>query len=154
MDCLKGKTDLKEAITPYLKKWGWNDSTNAYLDYWFESQKNINKQLIEEIQSLKKKRYKVFVATNQEKYRAEYLVHKLGFGEIFDGFYASSHIGEIKSNPAFFHRLLEQIELKPNETLFWDDSPTHVTSAKSVGMYAELYTSYEDFKKKMDMYLN
>ncbi|MGI8419618.1 MAG: HAD-IA family hydrolase [Candidatus Levyibacteriota bacterium] len=82
------------------------------------------------------------------------MVHKLGFGEIFDGFYASSHIGEIKSNPAFFRRLLKQIEFKPKETLFWDDSPTHVDSAKSVGMHTELYTSYEDFKKKMDKYLN
>ncbi|MGI8419619.1 MAG: hypothetical protein ACR2LN_03155 [Candidatus Levyibacteriota bacterium] len=66
VDCLKGQADLKEAITPYLKKWGWNDSINAYLDYWFESQKNINKQLIAEIQLLKKKGYKMYVATNQE----------------------------------------------------------------------------------------
>lgn len=151
--CLKGEADLKESVAPYLQTWGWNDSINAYLDYWFESQKDINKELIAEIQLLKNKGYKIYVATNQEKHRAEYLSHKLGFGEIFDGFYSSSQIGEIKNEPTFFRRLLEQIKLKPSEVLFWDDGVSHVESAKSIGIKSELYTDFKKFKKTMENYL-
>lgn len=151
--CLKGEADLKESIAPYLKKWGWNDSVNAYLDYWFESQKNINRELIEEIQLLKNRGYKVYIATNQEKYRAEYLSHQLGFGDIFDGFYSSSQMKQMKSEPAFFRQLLKQIQLEPSETLLWDDSFSNIEGARSVGMKGELYTDFKNFKKIMNNYL-
>lgn len=153
INCLKGEADLKETIAPYLVKWGWNSSVNEFLDYWFESQKTINNEVIDVVNKLKKRSLKVFVATNQEKYRAEYLSNKLGFGMLFDGFYASSSIGTTKKDPEFFIRLLEQIQMKPANVLFWDDTMSHVESAKSIGMNAELFTNTQEFKNKLETYL-
>ena len=147
--CLRGEIDLKEAIEPYLKEWGWNDSVNAFLDYWFESQKKVDKLLIEDVQNLKKKGLKVYLATNQEKYRAEYLLHKVGFKDVFDGMFASHDIGSTKKNPQFFFEVLERLHLKPEEVLFWDDHKIYVQSAQSVGIRAEFYVSFEEYSKKM-----
>lgn len=152
-ECLRGEADLKEVIVPYLQKWGWNDSVNAFLDYWFESQKEVDMRLLEEVRSLQKKGLKVYLATNQEKYRAEYLLHHLGFKEIFDGIFVSYDLGMTKKNPEFFQKILEKIHCKPEEVIFWDDHMKYVQSAQSVGIHAEFYANFEQYTRIMEKYL-
>ncbi|HEX7042907.1 MAG TPA: HAD-IA family hydrolase [Patescibacteria group bacterium] len=150
LSCLRGEKDLKEEIAPYLRKWKWNDSVNAFLDYWFESQKEVDERLIEEIKDLKKQKIKVCIATNQEKYRAEYLLNRLGFKNIFDDIFVSSTIGFTKKNPEFFKLVLQKIDLKPNEVIFWDDHMSYVQSAESLGINAHFYANFDQYKKIMD----
>lgn len=152
VECLRGEKDLKEVIAPYLMEWGWNDSVNAFLDYWFESQKDIDTRLLEEVQNLQKKSLKVYLATNQEKYRAEYLMHKVGFKKIFDGIFASHEMGFTKKNSEFFKLILEKIGLKAGEVLFWDDHLRYVQAAGSVGINAHVYINFEQYKKVMQEY--
>ncbi len=152
VECIKGELDLKEVLAHYLAAWRWNDSVNAFLDYWFESQKDIDERLLEEVQNLKKKGLRVYLATNQEKYRAEYFLHRLGFKDIFDGMFASYELGFTKKNPEFFRIVLEKIHLKPEEVLFWDDHMSYVQAAQSVGIQAEFYANFEQYRKIMEKY--
>lgn len=152
VECLTGEKDLKEEITPYLKKWGWNSSVNAYLDYWFTTQDKRNTEVINDIKILKEKGIHVSIATNQEKYRAEYLANKLGFKMLFDDFFASSTFGIMKKHPEFFEKIITSIKYKPNEILFWDDTPKYVEAAKSIGIHGEVYTTYENYKEIMKRY--
>lgn len=46
-----------------------------------------------------------------------------------------------------------KVEHKIDEVLFRDDTPENVKAAKQFGLQAELYTSFEDFKKKMQSYI-
>lgn len=150
--CLHGEADLKEALTPYLQEWKWNDSVNAFLDYWFESQKEVDHRLLEEVKNLQKKGLKVYLATNQEKYRAKYFLHTLGFKDIFDGMFVSYEMGFTKKNPEFFQILLEKIHCQPDEVIFWDDHMKYVQSAQSVGIHAEFYANFDQYKKVMETY--
>ena len=52
-DCLIGKADLKEAITPYLTSFGWKGSADELLDYWFKAEHSLNNELISYIQNLR-----------------------------------------------------------------------------------------------------
>lgn len=45
-------------------------------------------------------------------------------------------------------------DMKAQEILFWDDSVENVAMARQVGLYAEVYTTLEDFEKKVEEYLN
>jgi putative hydrolase of the HAD superfamily len=153
IDCLTGKADLKEILIPYLRKWRWNDSLNAFLDWWFASQSDLNHELFLEIESIKKKQILCYVATNQEKYRTEYLINKLHFGKIFTNVFSSSHMGFTKKNPEFFRNVLKVIKLQPHEVIFWDDFPSYIISAKSVGLHAELYVNFTNFQQTMKQYL-
>lgn len=148
-ECLRGEADLKKVIAPFLQKWGWNDSVNAFLDYWFESQKDVDIRLLEEVTLLQKKGLKVYLATNQEKYRAEYLLHRLGFKDIFDGIFASYELGFTKKNPEFFQKVLEKIQCDSQEVIFWDDHMKYVSSAQSVGIHAYFYANFDQYKKIM-----
>lgn len=152
-DCLVGKADLKEVLAPYLKEWGWKDGVDNFLEYWFSTEHSIDKELISYIQTYRRNGVKCVMATNQEKYRADYLFNKIGFVNSFDKMYVSAHLGHKKTNKEFFEKLTNDLDdISKAEILFWDDDIENINTAKEFGINAELYTTFEDFKQKMKNY--
>jgi putative hydrolase of the HAD superfamily len=149
-DCALGKADLKEAVKPFLKKWKWEKSVEEFLDYWFFDYR-INKEMIEEIERLKKLGVKCCLATNQEKHRLEYLKEEMGLGEVFDKIYSSSEIGYKKPSREFFQFVLEdlkkEINIELKEIIFWDNEEKNVLSGSEFGFESYVYKGIENFKK-------
>ena len=153
-DCLVGKADLKEVVAPYLEEWGWKDGVDNFLEYWFSAEHSIDQDLIDYIGEYRKNGIKCVMATNQEKYRAEYIFNKIGFVNSFDKMYVSAHLGHKKTSIYFFRKLFEDLgDIKKDEILFWDDDIDNINTAKEFGINAELYTTFEDFKEKMKKFL-
>lgn len=148
-DCLIGNADLKEILPPYLKEWGWEKSVDDFLDYWFESEHKIDEELVQYIQELRGRGVKCYLATNQEKYRVQYMLDKMGFSQCFDKIYASAHLGYRKPAMEFYTKVTEDLGLDKEEILFWDDTQGNIEAAKDFGIKTELYLSFEDFKNKM-----
>jgi len=74
-------------------------------------------------------------------------------GVFFDKVYYSHHIGMRKPDKKIFEFILKENNLIPNETLFIDDSPQHIASAKELGIqtiFLKKGTTIEDdiFKPK------
>ncbi len=151
-ECIIGNTDLKEILPPYLKAWGWNKSVDEFLDYWFRSEHNIDMELIKYIQDLRNKCIKCYLATNQEKYRVQYMLEKMEFSKSFDKVFASSHLGHRKPAVEFYRKVVEELGLSKDEILFWDDTQGNVDAAIEFGIKAELYKSFEEFKNIMVNY--
>ena len=151
--CLTDKADLKEVIAPHLEDWGWTKGADSFIDYWFAFDNEYDQELIAYIQESRKKGIKCYLATNQEKYRAEYMLEKLGFKDTFDKLYASAHLGYKKPDIEFFSKLVADLgDVQKEEILFWDDREENITAAKEFGINAEIYTTFEDFKNKMKKY--
>jgi glucose-1-phosphatase len=55
-------------------------------------------------------------------------------GVFFDKVYLSHRVGMRKPSKEVFDRVLSDNELKPAETLFIDDSPQHIATAKELGI--------------------
>jgi len=154
-ECLVGNADLKETISPYLADWGWTKGLDAFIEYWFEREHKINSELVEYIQGLRHKGILCFLATNNERYRFEYMLNKMGFKNSFDKTYSSAHLGHKKPNQEFFLKIFTDLKnIKKKEILFWDDRARHIQGAKDFGIHTELYTSFEDFKEKMKQYID
>ena len=152
-ECLVGKADLKEEILPYLNTWGWDKGVEAFLNLWFTRELHVNKELIEYIRYLKRKKIQCFLATNQEKYRFQYFLNQLGFADIFNKTYSSNNLGYKKSSHEFLSKIFTDFKnIKKEEILFWDDRSENIKSAKDFGINAELFTSVKDFKEKMLQY--
>jgi putative hydrolase of the HAD superfamily len=60
------------------------------------------------------------------------------FGDYFDKLYYSCRIGMRKPDKEIFEFVLQQNNLKPEETIFIDDSPQHVKGAGECGINAFL----------------
>lgn len=152
-DCLVNKIDLKKAVEPYLKGWKWTGTVDEFLRFWFESEHHINKKMIDLIKTLRNKNIKCFLATNQEKYRTEYVKNEMGFKNIFDNIFSSAEIGYKKPEREFYEFIFNQInqteDITKKEIFYIDDSQDAVDAANTFGIKASLYTNFDDFNKQI-----
>jgi len=66
---------------------------------------------------------------------------------IFDKTFFSCDLGLTKSNDTFFLQTLNALSTKPSESLYVDDSLTHIHKARELGMHTHLFTTTENFMK-------
>lgn len=152
-DCLVGSKDLREAIAPHLKEWGWEKGVDALLECCFQLEHKIDNDIMMYIADLRKKGVKCFVVTNNEKYRFQYMLEKMGFKDAFDKTYASGCVGSRKPDQKFFASIYSELDgIQKEEILFFDDAAENVQGAKDFGINAELYTTFEDFIEKIKKY--
>lgn len=147
--CLTGDADLKTVLLPYLKQWKWPDSVDAFLDYWFAHDVNLDEQLIDFIQDLRAKGYYCALASQQEHYRKTHLWETKRLKDKFDHFYCSSDIGYLKKDTRFFDALFADLEAKSliaskNDIVFWDDTKRCVATALECGVEAILFKENQD----------
>lgn len=152
-DSLIGKADLRKIIEPYLKEWGWPKTVDDFLEEWFSYEHVLDEEIIAYIQKLRAKGIGCYVATNQEKYRAQYMIDRMGFKDSFDKLYSSGHLGMLKPALEYYDKVVKDIGAKKDEVLFWDDRMENVVAAKKFGIHAEFFDSFDLFKQKMkDVY--
>jgi len=148
--CLTGKEDLKEAIIPFLKNWGWNGSVEDLMDYWFHGESEIESRMIVFIQELRASGIKCYLATNNEKHRTNFFLEHLGFDVLFDSIFSSAFIGSKKPENEFYRHIFRSLgDLQKNEVLFWDDDQEKVDGALRFGFKAQLYKGFEDFEMRI-----
>ena len=153
-ECLVGLADLKQVLPDYVREWGWQRSIDDFLSYWF-SKHSINEPLLHIIQQLRQQGIRCYLATNQEHYRTAYILNEMGFAQKFEGIFSSAHVGQVKSQPAFFEHVLRKLNgIAAHEILFWDDSAPNIVTARQSGLQAEIYTTFADFTIKMSRYLD
>lgn len=151
--CLLGVADLKDALASYLPQWGWQQSTDAFLDYWFTCEHVVDQPLIDYVQSLRQRGLPCYLATQQEKYRTRYIASEMGLARSFDGIFSSANLGYLKSEPDFFAAIMRHLPaIDTSEVLFWDDTARNVQVARASGLHAELYTDFASFCHTMDTY--
>jgi glucose-1-phosphatase len=88
-----------------------------------------------------KGKYRTFLLSNINEIHYEfimkYLEREFGFlgnDHLFEKTYYSHLVGKRKPNAAIFEQVLAENDLKPEETLFIDDSPQHLEGAKKLGI--------------------
>lgn len=154
-DCLIGKADLKDVLGSYLYEWGWKGTVDSLIEYWFKSTSNTQEGVVNMIIKLKTAGYPVYLCTNQEKNRLQYMRQQMGFSDLFTGIYASCEVGVSKPAPEFFKKVLKDLApIKPAEILYWDDSRRNVEAANALGISAHHFSYSDDFVGKMNKMLS
>ena len=154
-DCLVGEADLKRSIAPYLPSFGWKGTVDDFLQYWFKTEHKVNEPLVAYIAQLRERGIWCVLATNNERYRTEYMLENMGFDGIFDKVYSSAHLGLKKPAMDFFGRVVQEMQelqssqIQDNEILFWDDDQENIDGARAYGLHAEFYKDYPTFLKTM-----
>lgn len=148
--CVVGKADLKEKLNNHISLWGWKKSVDELLVYWFDPQHSvIDERFYPIFEKLKEKGLKIYLATNNEKYRADDFVTKRGLGKYFDKVFASGLVGSKKPETEFFQHIINETGMTKEELIFWDDDPENTDGAISFGLPTELYTDFDSFKQKI-----
>ncbi len=145
--CQRGKLDLKEELVKYLPGWNWPDGVDAFLEYWFTTDATIDSEVMEEVEKIREKGFKCYLASDQEKYRADYIMERLGLKNKFERCFFSYELGYMKSEAEYFKEIFKITGLKPEEFIYFDDDQKNVDVVNSLGINAYFYTKIDDLKK-------
>ena len=148
-DFVVGKRDLKEHIADTPELWKWHGTPDELLDFWFRTEDVQNHELLDIIQQLRAQNVPCYVATEQEKYRTEYMQNVM-FPDKFDGFFSTAELGFRKTDPKFFETILDKLQLAPSDVTFFDDSESKIRTAASIGIDARLYTHAQQVRALID----
>jgi putative hydrolase of the HAD superfamily len=147
----KGKADLKQVLEGKIESWGYKGMVKELMDFWFEGEADVDEQMKSYIISLRQKGIKCYLATNNEKYRTEYLWNIVGLNTFLDGLFSSCYFGYLKPQIEYWEEVYKSLSAIPkNEILFWDNLPAAVESAKQFGFNAEAYKDFADVKNTME----
>lgn len=151
--CEIGKADLKQELKKYLPKWEYKQPVEDLLDFWFKGESEIDKVILDYIQSLRAQGIACYLATNNEKYRSMYLMSHLKLGEAFDEFFTSAHLGYFKNQEEFWQQAYDYKMGGKHEILVVDDSQEVVDAAKKFGFYSHFYHGLDDLQTYIEQLL-
>ena len=91
---------------------------------------------------------RVVCGTNTIDSHYYYLLNK-GSYEIFDEVYASTLMGISKPDPDFYWHILNKEGLKPENTVFVDDTEENIFSAQKIGINSILFTDPDSLRQQV-----
>jgi len=144
-----GKGDLKEMLAEVKDSWKWESSVDDLLTFWLESDTDIDPEIKDLALQFKEKGASLYLTTDQEKYKGNFIWKQRGLSDWMDGKFISYEIGFTKKSPEFFEHIMYSLQLTPSEILFVDDSISKIESARSVGIEAVHYHSISDLRKHL-----
>lgn len=146
--CQAGHCDMKEELAKHIAEWQWTGSVDEFLAYWFASEPDPSTLMLEAVADLRKAGVKCYIATDQERYRAQYLWNTVGLSEHFDGAFFSCDLKANKASLEFWEKTLALLgNPHPGEVTYFDDEEESVKAAASFGINARIFTDIEEVKE-------
>ncbi len=149
----KGLISDNDFINELKKNIPSNVSKHQIIDAWNAMILDFPADRIELLQKLKKK-YRLFLLSNTNSIHFPVYNNQLkeiyeisDLSELFENTYYSFRIGMRKPDVDFFKLVLNENNLKAEETLFVDDSPLNTEAAEKLGINALEYNPEESLEK-------
>lgn len=140
-----GKMSLIDALERRLPALGYKGSPVAFAHYWLTKDSVLNEPLLDVARKLKQTGdCKLYIATNQEHLRANWLWGHLGLSELFEDIFYAARIGVQKPDPKFFDFIEARIGPQAEPPLFFDDSPKVIDGARKHGWEAVEFDTIDD----------
>jgi len=151
-ECSIGKADLKIELAKVINDWGWQGTVEELMGYWFTKGTLIDEEMVKYIESVRDSGSRCFMATDQEKYRGEYLKNLLGNNKPFERIFYSAEIGTLKNDPLYFDYIYRTINensenITKDQFLFIDDDEKNIEAAKTFGFETYFFQNFDDLKK-------
>jgi 2-haloacid dehalogenase len=127
---------IKEATEELVAKYPeWKEYIEAYYGKWAEMLGGPIHDTVEVFRQLKETgKYKLYALTNWSAELFPIALELYEFLHWFDGRVVSGEEKMRKPHPEFYHVLLNRYHLKPEETLFIDDSLRNIKAAEELGI--------------------
>ncbi len=100
------------------------------------------------------KTYKTAILTNAHHEFIDPAIGAAHLTQLFDVIVISSLTGILKPDPRSFQRVLNRLEIEPDEAVFIDDNPRHSDGAKACGLHAIVYQDITQLKTELNALLS
>lgn len=132
-----GQMSLLEALDRTLPRLGYRGPAMAFAGYWLMKDSKVNEAMLDVVRRLKAAGgSRLFLATNQEHMRAQWLWQTLKFGELFEDMFHSARVGHAKPAKPYFDWVSNRLGPQAEKPLFFDDREDIVKAARAHGWEA------------------
>jgi len=107
---------------------------------------------VEVLKELKHKGHRIYFLSNFHLLAYEDVIKRYDFFQYFDGGILSCKEKLMKPEKEIYDKLIEKYKIKPEESIFIDDTMVNVESAIKLGFEAILFTNSKDLKKELNQY--
>lgn len=140
-----GEMALMDALERHLPALGYTGSPMAFARYWLEKDSSVNQPVLEVVRKLRSAGdCQLFIATNQEHMRANWLWSVLEFGDLFEDIFYSARIGARKPDARFYQFVDSKVGPRAEPPLFFDDTEAVVQGARKAGWEAVQFDTIND----------
>ena len=139
-DVIIGKRALRLTLSECMPEISDSVSVDKLINYWFEQDSHINMKLLNDCEDARLAGLTIFLATNQERERANYLMENLGLKNHVDGIIYSGELGFLKEDPQFFAKAEAIAGYPPENLLLIDDTLINIETAINSGWSALHWT--------------
>jgi 2-haloacid dehalogenase len=101
--------------------------------------------------SLRAEGYRLYGLTNWSAETMPLAKEKFTFMNGFDGVVVSGDEGIKKPDPKIFHLLLDRYNLRPEETVFFDDHIENIIAARELGIHGILFKNAEQAEQDLKL---
>lgn len=108
---------------------------------------SVNQNVVDYVKKVRSEGIKTCICTNNFPTRINALSKKFNFLSDFDVQIFSYQVGFNKPDPKIFQSLIDKSGVLPSELFYADDNQSCVDSAKSLGINAIVYTTFDNFVK-------
>ena len=129
-EVLTGQRDLMDLLAEWVLAHDVPHAPEFVLDYWLAKDANTDPQVLDWLAACD---VPGVIATNNERNRAEFIWHKMGFSKRMRAIFASGPIGVKKPDAGFFAQIEVWSGLSPADILLVDDSEKNVQAAATRG---------------------
>lgn len=105
------------------------------------------------VHDLKEKGYRIYLLSNYSEDFFNIHTKDADFMNDIDGKVVSYEIHEMKPDKVIYEHLLSKYDLKPAESVFFDDRPENTAAAEELGIKSYTITSKEYLNSILDEYL-
>lgn len=148
-----GQGDIRDLLPEVFDEWKWQGSIDELMHYWLNSDTDIDLQVADYAQKLRINGLPVYLATDQEQHKANFIWHHRNLQQWMTGKYVSCELGYTKENPEFFATVVHDLNMEPQQIIYFDDSLEKVKSAETVGINAFVYTDFPNFQAQIEQWL-
>jgi len=148
-----GREGLTERLTPVLAEIAPKVSAERLIAYWFENDSRVDQAVLSAVKRYRDRGLPVFLATNQEHLRADYLMRQVGLGAHVDGIIYSAALGHRKPSAEFFERAAAIAAAAPEDIVLVDDTLANVEAARQAGWSAVHWTGNGSLDEELAQYL-
>jgi len=138
-EVLRGRWDLHDAVTDWLKQQGSEVAAETVLNYWFEKDARPDPEVIGWLEAHPARKV---IGTNNETHRARYIEDALGFGDRVEKMFSSGRMGVAKPDQGFFAEIERWSGLAPPQILLVDDLPANIAAATKRGWQGFHFTPH------------
>jgi epoxide hydrolase-like predicted phosphatase len=113
---------------------------------------HMDQELLDLIRDLRAS-YKIGLLSNAPDKLGYWLDENWDIKRFFDAVVYSAEVGIAKPDPRIYHLVLEELKVKPSQSLFIDDTPDNVEAAIALGMKAIRFTNTRTLRDELRQYV-